>query len=831
MKLKSKIEELLYNRADEFEVSKAIKDEIKSYLESLQEVFESDQGKNFLVSHTKNIDSIIKVAYQYILRVFFKEYLPLLNSIPITLVALGSYGREQLCVYSDIDIMIVYKDVDGYNLEAIIQKFLQLLWDSGMKLGHRVHKLQELQEASRSDQTIKTALMESRYIAGSKHLWVGIENELKKISKDRKKEFILAKLDEYKSRRKNYPFSMQPDIKNSPGGLRDFNTIYWIAKTKFNIPKVKDLPSFVILESQYNLLLSSVEFLYRVRSALHLEFGKKQDKLLIEYAPSVAHKLNMSERKLVRKTFKAMHNIRNISQIVIKRLTKEITFDSKNISLLKSNSLGSGMFLCHDKLYSSKTYKKAPFKDLFKKLSKLLDKDIKYDITFINYLSNTRGGFKDINLKDFFAKKYIYHTILALYNANLLTIMIPPLRKVLHLEQFDGYHNYPVDIHSILTVKALEHINDSFIKKIYESLTPSQKRILKFTALLHDCGKGRKQDHSVLGANIAKRFALEIGFSKSEAGVVYRLIKNHTRVSNTASREDIYSDKVVFNFLSHIKTKEILDLLLVLTYADIESVGEGAYSNFNSNLIRELYEISLEAIENKKALSEASKRAKKERELKRCEDFVKLGKLEQKRILSLESNLLFFKYSPKEIVDISKWCKELDKSYDFRIDWDKNLTIQIIRKDEFYLGYFLSKLSRYSVSNMDIFKFFGGVKYFKIEFLDQVQEQTDLFMIEKIIHESFDKTKHPILHPLDIKEDELKVECNHSRSYASFKIHTKDQKGLLANIMSVFDDIGVDIASAKIQTIKQRTRNLILIEKNGNFCKNKERIIKKICVE
>jgi len=158
---------------------------------------------------------------------------------------------------------------------------------------------------------------------------------------------------------------MQPDIKNSPGGLRDFNTIYWIAKTKFNIPKVKDLPSFVILESQYNLLLSSVEFLYRVRSALHLEFGKKQDKLLIEYAPSVAHKLNMSERKLVRKTFKAMHNIRNISQIVIKRLTKEITFDSKNISLLKSNSLGSGMFLCHDKLYSSKTYKKAPFKDLF----------------------------------------------------------------------------------------------------------------------------------------------------------------------------------------------------------------------------------------------------------------------------------------------------------------------------------------------------------------------------------------------------------------------------------------------------------------------------------
>jgi len=833
MKLEQKIEELIYQKADDFEVSKTIKSEIKSYLNSLNEVFESDQGKHFLVRHTKNIDSIIKSAYKYTLRTFFKEYVPLINSIPITIVALGSYGREQLCVYSDIDLMVVYEDIDGYNIEHIIQKLMQLLWDSGLKLGHRVHKLGELKEASQSDQTIKTALIESRFITGSRFLWVKVENNLKLIIKDEPKQFILQKLNEYKQRRKKYPFSMEPDIKNSPGGLRDFNTIYWIAKTKYNIPKVRELPSHIISYNEYNSMLSSVEFLYRVRSAMHLEFGKKQDKLIIEYAPAIAKKLKLGERKLVRKTFQAMHNIRNISQIVIKRLTKEITFQKENIPKLKNSYIKNGIFLCNNKLFKTLTNKRDSFCDIYDFILNLLKDgdDIKYDITFINYLSNSKKDFTNFNVLTLFEKKHIYHTLLALYNSNILTTIIPPLRKVKHLEQFDGYHKYPVDIHSLMTVKSLENISVDYIRELHESLSFSQKRVLKLTALLHDCGKGRKQDHSILGANIAKRYALEIGFDTFESELVHNLIKNHTRLSNTANREDIYSDKVIFNFLSHIKTKETLELLLVLTYADIESVSVGRFNNLNANLIKELYQISLEAIKNKKAVSEASKRAKKERELKKDKNFLALTRLQQKKILNLESNLLFFKYSPKEILDISLWAFSLSEDFDYKISNDESLTIQIIRNKEFNLGYFLSKLSRYSVLNMDIFKFFNGIKYFKIEFLDKVKEELDLVFIQSVIKQSFDMDKKPKLHPLTIKKSELEIDCNHSRSYASFKIHTKDQKGLLANIMTIFDDIGVDIASAKIQTIKNRTRNLILIEKNGKFCNNKERIVEKLCVE
>ncbi len=834
MNLSQKIEELIYTDASEFEVSKVIKNEINTYLNSLDKIYEKDQGKNFLVRHTKNIDSIIKATYKYILRVFFEEFIPLSNTLPISLVALGSYGREQLCVYSDIDIMIVYKDVKGYNLEDIIQKFLQVLWDSGLKLGHRVHKIEELLSASQTDQTIKTAMIESRFIYGSKHLYFETENVIKKIQKDSQKKFVLAKIDEYKKRRKSHPFSMQPNIKSSPGGLRDFNTIFWIAKSLYNIHQVKHLPSNIITYNQYTSLLSSVEFLYRLRSAMHLVCGKKQDKLILENLPSISEKINLSERKLIRKTFASMHIIRNLSELILKRLTKRYFFRKQNISLLKNSHISFQKYLCQNKLFTTTNPKKQDLTQLLKELlTYMKDKNIEYDISYIYLLSKSKKEIKEKKiLKEFLAKDYIYKTLMAFYNANILSDLIPPFRKIKHLEQFDGYHKFPVDIHSLLAIKSLENIEEKNIKALYEKLSSGEKVVLKFATLLHDCGKGRKQDHSLLGANIAKKFALEVGFSVSDANIIYTLIKNHTNMSNTANREDIYSDKVVLNFLSHIKNEKNLTMLYILTYADIESVAKGTYSNLNANLIKELYEISLEAIKNnKKIITEAKKRVKEETKLKRNKEFLLLPKLLQKKILSIESNLLFFKYPTEQIVSISKWIANLNNSYDFKIDATNALTIEIQRRESFNLGYFLSKLSHLNVSTMDIFKFFDGVKYFKIEFIESVREEMDILMIQKYIKDSFDMSKSPRLHPLKIKHHEITIDCKHSRSYASFKLNTIDQKGLLANISSVFDDINIDIASAKIQTIKGRTRNLFLIEKNGNFCKNKERIIKRLCVE
>jgi [protein-PII] uridylyltransferase len=298
-------------------------------------------------------------------------------------------------------------------------------------------------------------------------------------------------------------------------------------------------------------------------------------------------------------------------------------------------------------------------------------------------------------------------------------------------------------------------------------------------------------------------------------------------MSNIASREDIYSEKVIFSFISKLGDIKVLQLLFVLTYADIESVGKGAYSSFNAKLLNELFIIASEAFKNKKRITEAQKRAKKEKLMKKSSQFSELNRVLQKKILAIESNLLFFKYTPQEIVKISSWVHTLNKPYDYTLSHEGSLVIELIRRDDLNLGFLLGKLTNLNVLSMDIFKIFNGIKYFRVEFSESVESE-DLLFIEKIINDSFDMEKKIKLPTSKMIKKEININCNHSNSYARMSILTKDNPALLANIMSTFDDIGIDIASAKIQTIKNNARNLFLIEKNGKFCNNQEEVVNRL---
>ena len=206
MDLLLEIENVIEKNGSDFELSKLFKRHIAEYKESLPELFKKNQGKDFLVRHTKKLDSIISLMYKTALRRAFGDYLPMRSSIPIAIIALGSYGREQLCVHSDIDLLIVYKDVDGYNAKLIIEKLFYLALDAGLKLGHRVHETSDLFKASNEDLTIKTSLMESRFIIGSPFIWHTTQRQLTKIRLYKQKEFLIAKVQEAQVRRKKHPF-------------------------------------------------------------------------------------------------------------------------------------------------------------------------------------------------------------------------------------------------------------------------------------------------------------------------------------------------------------------------------------------------------------------------------------------------------------------------------------------------------------------------------------------------------------------------------------------------------------------------------------------------
>ncbi|MFV0481922.1 MAG: HD domain-containing protein, partial [Campylobacteraceae bacterium] len=634
--LEQSIEELLENKASDFEISKLIKTHIKEYLGSLDEVFSETQGKDFLVKHTKQIDRFIQAIYKYSLRVFFGEYVPMYNTLPLTLVALGSYGREELCVYSDIDLMIVYKESKGYNIEPLIQSMLHLAWDAGIKLGHRTHKVEDIFKASNEDITIKTAMMESRFLCGSKYLWTEIERELFKIRKYEQKEYIYQKLLAYKQRSEKHPLTMEPNIKEGVGGLRDANTLFWIAHVLIGIDKLGELTPKYLNEDEFREFRMALEFLFRVRSALHLSAGKKQDVLNLEFTPSVAKKLGFKDTKTKRaevslstKTLESLWILKVTTQIFIKKLTSSLFFDKKNISILKHSQIAKDFFLRDGVLYTSFHKKPATLKQVLKQILEFADVKMKYDISVIHWLKLTKipeHNSAEIYalFKKVFQREFLNQILYAFFKSNILQFLIKPVAHTINLPQFDGYHSYPVDIHSLKTLQILEDIKEPFIKALYDDICENGKVMMRLTLFLHDVGKGRNSDHSKLGAKIFKGYAQKLGLNNEQIAMGELLIKIHTLMSNVANREDIYNEKVILSFVSKVKSEQALKLLYILTYCDVGAVSVNAYSRFNSKLLRELYNASIVAFGQNELIDETSRRVKKEELLKKSDEYKEL---------------------------------------------------------------------------------------------------------------------------------------------------------------------------------------------------------------
>lgn len=830
MSFKEEVEELLYQNADNFEIAKVIRADIKRYFSTLKESQKS--GKEFLVAHTKQIDGYIKTLYNVALRQMFKSYQPSKSSIPISLIALGSYGREQLCVYSDIDLMIVYEEVEGYEVQKVIEATLHLIWDAKLKLGHRVHKLDDIIVAAKDDITIKTAMLEGRFIVGSKILWYRTEIQLNHLRQIDQQTFISAKIAEYKERHKKNAFSQVLNIKDGLGSLRDVNTLYWISNILYKNRTLKDLVGILINEEEYRELRICIEWLFKLRVALHLSATRKHDTLSFEYIPQVTEFLGYHERykstfkaqmALVAKTIESSLVIYRLCAILLGRLLRG-SLNEQPIS--KAHRIDKGLYLCDATLYTS--YLK-PSHNIEKILSLSPNSYIEYDESILDAFS--RYDFRALNkrsVRALFYQAKIYKLLETLFFTSKIYELFHPLEKIKCLPQFDGYHKYSVDFHSIRVVYHLENISDAFIQELYEQLNADEQALLKVIALLHDSGKGRNQDHSVVGAKIVRQYLSELEFDRALIDVGANLVLYHTLMSKVAQRDDIYSERVILSFISKIETKQMLDMLYILTYADMSGVDKGVYNNFNAKLMKKLYFNALEAIDSTELISETKKRLQAESALRRYEPFKALPRTLQKRILNIESNLFFINSSKDDIISISKEVKSVEN---YHCELKRNpFRLIIYRKESLNLGFLLGKLAIYDIVSMRIVKLFDDVKYFEVEFLGDYEESEEGY-IKNIIANSFDMTKMPRLKKPVIAKEEIEVNCNHSKTYASMRLDVANQKGLLAFISSVFDSFGIDIAFAKIFSTKNKAKDLFLIEKNGNFCVNVDKIIEKLSKE
>jgi [protein-PII] uridylyltransferase len=816
----ARLEALIDAKAEDFQVAKLFKEEKKHHYSELRPVFMRTSPKGFLVHHTRALEGLIIGFFRFVLRDSFGDYMPPVSTLPIAFVALGSFGREQAAPHSDVDLMIVYKEVKGYHLRPLIERVLYLAWDAGFHLGHRVHEVGELEEAAASDITIKTAIIEGRFFFGSRFLWVEIENALNRIRLSDRDRFVEAKLAEYAKRHREKPISMEPDLKEGVGGLRDSNTLFWIARTFFGVSSNKDLAGGLISEEAYRDYRQALDFIYRLRSGLHLIAGKPLDRLLFDYQREAAlllgfkdTKTRKAERYLLKRTLQALLEIERFSAFY----TAKILHPQSDHRWLLSAREG----------VLSVPYECAP-PPLKSALSQVLSRPERhYDISLVMALRRAAvpvrsgQGLKKV-VRALFEQSQSHALIRLLYRAGRLDSLIAPMKPIIHLAQFDGYHQHPVDEHAINTLTFLENLPDAPLRDRFERLNEEDRLLLRIVALLHDCGKGGRLDHSEVGARRFRRFAGSIGLGAEAIETGAHLIRIHTLMSHVARTQDIHSDRVVLAFASQLKTPRLLDLLYLLTVADLSAVDRGVYSPFMANLLGELYQRTRAVIQKPEQVSEANLRRRKERALSSHEHFNTLSKTLQRKLLSVDSNLFFLKHTPEEMIDLARRTVSAEP-FGFQATSTPHLTLEVIAKAPLNLGWLLGRLAWLDLSAMDIFKLFDGAKLFRMVFKKPLEEP--LADLKALVEKSFDMAlKLPYPRPV-IAPGEIETDCDHSPTYARLSLTTADQQGLMAFMIDTFDSFQIDIATAKIGTVKGRTHDLFLIEKNGPFCHNREKIL------
>jgi [protein-PII] uridylyltransferase len=414
-----------------------------------------------------------------------------------------------------------------------------------------------------------------------------------------------------------------------------------------------------------------------------------------------------------------------------------------------------------------------------------------------------------------------------IYNGRLFQAILPIGKKIVNQPQFDGYHQHPVDIHSIKTLKKLEEIKDPYVQEVYDSMDEKDRALVRLVALLHDVGKGRVVDHHIAGEKLFKNMTKAFDFDPIHIQRGAVLVRYHNMMSKVATSKDIYSEKVILAFTALLEDELTLKMLYVVTYADISAVGDSVYKSATSSLLRQLYLQSLPAFENKSLLNENVRRHKKEETIKKLKRYKELSQIKKKKLMYISSNQIFLQLRASEIMDIALDAYEV-KDFKYEIDNTKNLRIKIIRAIPLNLGYMLGKLEFLNISTLNIFKLYDDKKYFEIRF-DEGVDEGDLIYIDSVIKDSFDMTRKTKLLSPEIKKENITIDCNHSAYLASMHVVAKDQKGLFAYIAKVFDDFEVEIESAKLSSMKKVANDLFLIEKNGNFCANQDKIIESLC--
>lgn len=833
----------------------------------LQEYFDNGQSiRDVILARSNIIDEALQFLWTH----------ARLDKTNLGLFAVGGYGRREMLPYSDVDIMILSEDSISEEDEKLISTFISSLWDVGnFKPGISVRTIADCVTQATNDLTVATALIEARLISGNQHLAKWPRRIVSQTWTD--KTFYDAKMQEQLKRHaqhNNTESNLEPDIKNAPGGIRDINQIGWIAKRHFRVNRIYDLVHLgFISEFELGVLESAESFLWEIRHHLHRLTKRDENRLLFDYQREIAAKFgymreedkspNYPIEQFMKRYYRSAQQVSTLNEMLLAYfnesvITPRLPNYKRSIEEINANfKLVDGkLAVQHHKIFSENP---SAILEIFYLLANRPEiTGIRARTLRLLILAAKRI---DQNFRDnpehqamFMAiirSPYrLYDTMVAMKRYSVLGNYIPAFGQIMGLMQYDLFHIYTVDAHTLLLIRNLNRFKEPEFAKDFPVVSSvfqrlARRDIVYLAAIFHDIAKGRGGDHSELGAADAIQFCMKHGFSEREANMVAWLVNNHLQMSVTAQKKDISDPDVVRAFAEKMGDMEHLDYLYALTVADINATNPTLWNTWRASLMRQLYTQARDVIRSGlgrpvdyQMLIEDTKFAASEQLV---EDF-SLDEVE--KVWQELGDEYFIKESADEIAWHTrailkhgdnpaplvlmrahrKYAQDAVQIFIYTQDQPNLFATTVAILDRMNLDVqdarIITALKAFSLDTYVVLDRFGTL-------LNEPERQETV--VNALVEALSQSDKYPglmqrriprQLRHFDI-ENKVDITLNEALQQNMVEIATLDHPGLLAKVGGLFMMQGLDIHSARIATLGERAEDIFFVTKKDGTPMNR----------
>lgn len=611
------------------EILKVIKAALAHGGGEIRRRFESRSIDGFVAIHSRSflIDQIVRTIYDVAVRVSAPAALPGRTSA-ISIAATGGYGRGELAPFSDIDLMFLVPNRRNGAEEHTIEGMLYLLWDAGLKVGHASRTVDDCVRLARGDLTIRTSLLEARWLWGDQTLFNAFENRFfTDVVEGSGRAFVETKLAERNARHERLGDSryvLEPNIKEGKGGLRDLQTLFWLAKYLYRVKDIAELvEQGVFAAADIRQFRKAQDFLWTVRCHLHYVAGRPEERLTFNVQEEIADRLGYSDRggirgveRFMKYYFHITKTVGDLTRILCAVLEEDqkkprIGFRLPSLTLFRRTPAGFRFDGDRLTIEAPDAFEKDPVKilrlfhtaqrtghDIHPRALRQVQQSLGLINAALRQDTEANRLFMDMLTAEIDPEP----TLKRLNEAGVFGRFIPDFGRVVSQMQYDMYHHFTVDEHSIHAIGILGRIERGELAAQHPTAHKAfgeilSRRALYLAVLLHDVGKARGGDHSEVGAEIAMKLAPRLGLDEWETETVSWLVRHHLLMARTAFKRDVDDPKSVTDFTDVVQSPERLRLLLILTNADIAAVGPTVWNGWKEGLLAELYYRALEDME------------------------------------------------------------------------------------------------------------------------------------------------------------------------------------------------------------------------------------------